>query len=475
MNQRRPFRVRLAMRMALLGVGTLTLTLAVVYGIARAEAARNLDDTLGTLARTEVVSSADRVGGGVHVHDSPGLEAGLASAGGVEKYTLVLDGSGRVVARTQNLEPPQLPALISVASAEPAERPRYVSLRIGRGDYRALVYEFQERPGSTFTGVVAVSEQPWRAMVARQLKAMAIVLGVGTLLVIAGSYFLAGRATRPLERLAAEVQEVTDATTGHRWSTSSLDQELVELVAGLNRMMTRLEAGGRSREAALAAQRRFVADASHELRNPLNNLRGGAEVALRRERPPEEYREVLKEMHTEAVRLGRVVDRLLILARADSGRLPLETAEVDLRQLASDAVAGSRRQAEQAGVAVVCEGSEVRIQGDPGLLRQVLDNLLDNAIRHAPTGSSVTVRVWEGDAVNLEVVDRGAGVPESQRPHIFDRFFRADPGSSPRGGSGLGLAISRAIAEAHGGTLALVDGDGPGATFRLTLPRVVSG
>jgi signal transduction histidine kinase len=295
-------------------------------------------------------------------------------------------------------------------------------------------------------------------------------------------------ATGSPHRLYAAVQPVGDQRAVVIVSLSSADLEtltgrlLATLVAGgallvaiggalawvlFNDLLDRLQR-------SIEALRRFTADASHELRAPLTLMRTDVEVALARERPAAEYTEVLGRVHGELDHLGHVVDRLLLLAQADTGRLvPLPVA-LDVADLVEEAAARWRGPAAARGVTIAVDApASGTMAADPHLLRRVLDNLLDNAVRHSPTGGRIDVGALRQDQHWLiDVADEGPGVPAVQRKRIFERFARLDPSRArSSGGAGLGLALSAAVARAHGGTLGLVNGDGPGARFRLRLPE----
>jgi signal transduction histidine kinase len=232
---------------------------------------------------------------------------------------------------------------------------------------------------------------------------------------------------------------------------------------------------------ALDQQRRFMADASHELRTPTAIIRTEAEVTLSRDRNTDDYRTSVVVMRDAARRLTRIVDDLFLLARTDSGHLVPRRDTLHLEEIVQDAVRGVRHLAEQQG-ATVRLGSivEAPIEGDADLLGRLILNLLDNAIKYSPNGGTVDVemRRISGSYV-IDVTDVGPGIPESVQGKIFERFFRAD---SARGreeanaisGAGLGLAIARRIAELHGGSL-MLETSRPGMTrFRATLPRGVT-
>jgi two-component system OmpR family sensor kinase len=215
--------------------------------------------------------------------------------------------------------------------------------------------------------------------------------------------------------------------------------------------------------------RRFVADASHELRTPLTSIRGYAELFRRgaAERP-EDLAKTMRRIEEEAGRMGVLVDDLLLLARLDQGR-PLEHLPVDLTRIAGDAVDDARAVAPQRPITYTPVGTVV-VAGDEVRLRQVLGNLLQNALRHTPPDTPVYVRVdHEGAEAIIEVRDEGPGIDAEGAAHAFERFWRSDP-ARPRGGTGLGLAIVAAIADAHGGRVTVDTAPGAGATFRVFLP-----
>lgn len=224
-------------------------------------------------------------------------------------------------------------------------------------------------------------------------------------------------------------------------------------------------------EAAFDQMRRFMSDAAHELKTPVAVLRTRAEVALQRPREREEYMEVLSGIASESSRLGGLVENMLLLARADAGEWPVQVQRLFLDDVLLDALSAARALGGGKGTAVdVGELQEAPVNGDPVLLRQLVMILLDNAVRHSPAGASVVAStVRDGPHVDLSVQDTGPGIPAAALPHVFDRFFRADPSRSGDG-AGLGLAIARWIAERHGARIDLVSGTGQGTTVRVRFP-----
>jgi two-component system OmpR family sensor kinase len=326
---------------------------------------------------------------------------------------------------------------------------------------------------------VALSGSPGQAIVVSrsvgelqdaQARTLASLLLVSSVLLIMGavlSYWLAGRALTPVRRIATTARSISERDLSRRVEVKVPPDELGELVDTFNSMLARLEAGFKS-------MGRFTADASHELRAPLALMRSELEGSLSRTRTKEEYRQALESIRGEVDHLSRLTDQLLILARADAGALVPAREQVDVTDFLHETGARWESVAEKSGVHIdVAAPASGSVDADPRLLRRVMDNLVDNAIRHSPQGSAVTMRaVVANGGWNVEVVDRGPGVPPDHRERLFSRFSRPDHArSQEEGGAGLGLALSAAIARAHGGSLDLVENGATGAVFRLHLPK----
>jgi two-component system OmpR family sensor kinase len=255
-----------------------------------------------------------------------------------------------------------------------------------------------------------------------------------------------------------------------RVETADPHTEVGRLGMALNEMLGHIERAFGERAESEQRLRRFVADASHELRTPLTSIRGYAELFRRGAADrPEDLAKTMRRIEEEASRMGVLVDDLLLLARLDQGR-PLERLPVDVTRITGDAVDDARAVDPQRPITYAPEG-DVIVAGDEVRLRQVLGNLLQNALRHTPPGTPVHVRVADDGAEALiEVRDEGPGMDTDGAARAFERFWRSDP-ARPRGGTGLGLAIVAAIADAHGGRVTLDTTPGAGATFRVWLPR----
>ena len=225
-------------------------------------------------------------------------------------------------------------------------------------------------------------------------------------------------------------------------------------------------------ERSIAYTRRFMADAAHELRTPIAVLRTKADVALQATRSPDEYADALRGMGHEATRLGRVVDDLLTLTRADAGERPVARERFFLDDVVIDAAVSVRTLAQAAGVTLeVDEFEETAVVGDAALVRELVVILLDNAVKFAPAGGSVRVRVQPQPQPTLTVDDTGCGIPAEQLPHVFERFYRGDPSRPREGGAGLGLSIAQWIASEHGARLSLASAPGQGVRATVVFPR----
>jgi heavy metal sensor kinase len=306
--------------------------------------------------------------------------------------------------------------------------------------------------------------------------ALAIVIPLALLVTAVGAWWVAGRALRPARLMAAEASRFSGDVSGQRLTIDRQD-ELGQLGTAFNGVVDRLET-------ALVVRRQFLADASHELRTPISISRTAAEVALSREgRAEGEYRDALEVIARQLTHLGRIVSDMLTLARSDATDWPIAPSDFYLDELVAEAVDAMDGLAAAGHVALHIETpAELRMRGDEGLLRQMVVNLVENAIRYTPAGGRVRVTVkTTHDEVAIAVEDTGHGIPEADRDRVFERFVRVSHAAHPgeealvnhAPGTGLGLAIARRIARAHGGDLRLVSTGPSGTHFAATLPRAV--
>jgi two-component system heavy metal sensor histidine kinase CusS len=348
-------------------------------------------------------------------------------------------------------------------AASPAFRD--VALDSG-GRWRVVSVQVQG-PTDVLTVQVARSLEPFDHE-SRELLLTFLLLGPLTLLVaVGGGYFLARRALAPVEQITSTANQITAERLHQRIEVPNADDELGGLADTLNRMIGRLEK-------SFAEMQRFTADAAHELRTPLAVIRNEAEVALRAQRTPEEYSRALENLLEEANRLGNVADQLLFLCRQDAGLLAPAREEVDFQQLLQEVVGNMQLVAQEKAVNLVLEDPPpCRLVSDSRQLRRVLYNLLDNAIKYTPASGQVRVNSnIDTNRLVVNVTDSGIGVAPEHVPHIFDRFYRADPARERDGsGAGLGLAICRSIILALGGGIEMQSMVGKGSKVCFHLPR----
>jgi heavy metal sensor kinase len=286
----------------------------------------------------------------------------------------------------------------------------------------------------------------------------------------AGGYWLSRRALSPVDALVRTAHDITGANLDSRLPKLSTGDELQRLSDTLNKMLDRIEG-------AFLRVTQFTADASHELRTPVSLIRTEAELALRRSRTETEYKESLRNILLEAERTTALIEQLLALARADSGREALHMESVNLGQTLRDIVEGWQQVAEIRDLqfsASVAEDSFV--MGDASALRRVADVLLDNAFKYTPSPGKVSLWLERKDeSAVMTVMDSGPGIAEEEQSRIFERFYRVDKARSrSQGGAGLGLAIARWIVTQHHGSITVESHPGHGSVFRVELPLIVA-
>ena len=301
----------------------------------------------------------------------------------------------------------------------------------------------------------------------RFLLIMAAVFPLSLVLAGGGGWILARRALRPVDRMTQIAQKISGEHLSQRLQESGNQDELDRLARTLNEMLDRLHG-------AIDQMRRFSADASHELQTPLTILRGEMEVALLKDRSPQEYQEVLMSGLEEIDRINNLVEGLLLLARADSGTLRLSKTVFDIQSFLETTISQVQPLADEKDLTIGLSGSEpVLIDGDTEHLRRLMLNLFSNAIKYSHRGGTITINYSRDSSSGIiEVSDTGIGIPEKEQQLIFNRFHRVSEHRSANAadGIGLGLSIALSIVEAHNGTLEVSSTPGSGTTFTARLP-----
>jgi heavy metal sensor kinase len=313
---------------------------------------------------------------------------------------------------------------------------------------------------------VGAPTTPIEAMLDRLLLLLGVGLPVVVLVAVGGGYFLVKRALTPVDQIGSKAELISQHNLSDRLPVTRTGDELERLSVSLNHMITRLDD-------AFQNSKRFVADASHELRTPLTILRGELENLVADTRLVPENRERIGSLLEEVERLSKIVERLFALSRLDAGEAQAEWVPLDLGQLAATTAEHMALLAEDKRISITCDPPPaVTVKGDRVRLKEVMVNLLDNAIKYTPEGGAVHLKVGttNGHAV-LDVVDTGIGIPAEAVSHVFDRFFRVDQVRSREDGcAGLGLSIVKSICNAHGGEVEVESVVGRGSRFRVKLP-----
>jgi heavy metal sensor kinase len=336
-----------------------------------------------------------------------------------------------------------------------------------RGSYRLLKTADSGRP---YFISVSESSEPLSDQLDTLQNVLELGAAVAMLVAGVGGWLFARRSLEPLAAMATTTQRITAENLDEHVPVHNPRNELGQLATSFNELLSRLST-------SFSQQRQFVTDASHELRTPLTVMRTAAQVVLQKpQRTESEYREALSSIEKQTQRLGRIVNDMFTLARSDSGAIVLQSAEMYLDEVLTEAAQT---------VSVLASRKEIRIEmpaqqeapyrGDEGLLRQMFINLLDNAVKYTHEGGLVSILLERLESEYIVIIsDTGIGIPTEAQPYVFDRFFRADKSRTQTmdgNGAGLGLSIARVIAEVHKGRLELQHSDGTGSIFSVSLPR----
>jgi heavy metal sensor kinase len=325
---------------------------------------------------------------------------------------------------------------------------------------------YQTPAGKHYLVEVGASLEPIESVLHRLVILLILMLGAMVIVATGGGYLLVRKALTPVDKISSSAEHITLHNLKDRLPIAKTGDELERLSISLNHMIARLDD-------ALQHNQRFVADASHELRTPLTIMRGELEAMVEGNYVASDVQPTAASILEEVERLARIVEGLFAISRLDSGEAHKELVQFDLAKLAISTAEQMCLLAEDKEITISSNApNEVVVEGDRARIKQVIVNLLDNAIKYTPTGGKIrlSVNARDGNAV-LEVEDTGIGIPAAARPHIFERFFRVDKARSRElGGAGLGLSIVKSICAAHGGQVDFQSTEGVGSRFKVELP-----
>jgi two-component system OmpR family sensor kinase len=459
-------RARLTLWYVSLLAAILTGVLVMTYVLlARAMYAR-VDDSLRVFIQIVGTSLANDIGEGQSIDDAARSTASeLASR---SYLVAIYDGNGRLLGeagREDDIVIP-LPPLDTIPSQNSPALTTIVEADDLDDRHRLALQHVTVPPGVDYVIVVGSSLEPTDEELESLRGILSYVVPLSLVIAGLGGWFLARRSLSPVVAMADRARQIGVGSLSARLPVANPRDELGKLASTFNELLSRLEA-------SVEQQRQFMADASHELRTPVTIARTAASVALQQPtRHESEYRETLDIIEQETVRLSRIVDDLFTLTRADAGTYRVRKAPIYLDELIEDVARATRVVAATRNVSIVAECIHpASYTGDEDLIRRLVSNVLDNAIRYSPEGGAVRVALdRSSDVYSISVTDQGPGIPVEAHARIFERFYRVDAARKRDGGAGLGLALARWIAHAHDGDIALATSSRLGSTFVITLP-----
>jgi two-component system OmpR family sensor kinase len=445
----------------------LVLVSALIYVLLARALEDRVDENLRVVLEIAATSLANDLGEGQDMTDAARSTASELSSS--DQMVAIFDGDGNLLAdsgREADL-PIGLPGMAAISDDEPV---LYTVSETDEADdrHRLAVRRL----------TVSAAKVRYIVMVGNSLDAtddelgdlreiLAWVVPVGLLIAGLGGWFLARKSLAPVVAMAEQARRIGVGGVDGRLPVANPRDELGRLAATFNELLDRLGA-------SMAQQRQFMADASHELRTPVATARTAAGVALQRpHRGEEEYRDSLEIIEQQTARLSRIVDDMFMLARADAGNFPIRKTPMYLDEVLDEVVRATRVLSRARQVEVRLKSEEgAAMTGDEEMIKRMIVNVLDNAVRHAPSGSAVEVQLTRAAGrYEMAITDTGPGIPDAAQPHIFERFYRADPARSRANdsGAGLGLALARWIARAHDGDVWLLRSSSQGTTFMMAV------
>jgi len=386
----------------------------------------------------------------------------------LDRLMEVLDPNGAVLFRNEKLNGlalggPPLPQEASVS--------HYASrMRIADGRHVLVVSHFHPVQGKRVLIRLAYSTEPLRRRLIELLVVLMLVLPLALIAAGFAGYRVAGKALNPLAAMADLTEQITATRLSSRVPVENPNDEFGHMARVLNGLLERLEE-------AFQKLQHFTSDVSHELRTPLASMRSVGEVGLQQSHSDAEYKDIIGSMLEEVGRLTSMIDTLMTIAHADSGSIQLKRTVFPLMELIEESVGVVDVLAEEKTQTIFVAGDRaLSVSADRGFLRMAVINLLDNAVKYSPVGSTIHILLelsTQQRYVKLAIADEGPGIPISEASRVFDRFYRLDGGRTrEQGGAGLGLAIAKWSVEAHGGEILLDSEPGKGSAFTIRLPAV---
>ena len=468
-------RTRLTLWYVSLLAAVLVAVIAVIYVLLSRALYQRIDDTLHAVIGIATTSLANDLAEGQTIDDAArSTAAELASR---QLLVAIYDGRGRLLGEAgreddivislppvEEISANGLAGLVTIVEADDLDDRHRLAIRRITGP-----------PGIDYIVVVGSSLEPTDEELGSLRSILAYVVPLALIVAGAGGWFLARQSLSPVVAMADRARQIGVENLSARLPVVNPRDELGRLAGVFNELLARLEG-------SVDQQRQLMADASHELRTPVTIVRTAAQVALQQpSRSEVEYRETLEIVEQEAIRLSRIVDDLFTLTRADAGSYPVHRLPMYLDELVEDVVRAARVVAGARGVSITSDAIHpAPFTGDEELIRRLIVNVIDNAIRYSPDGGTVRVALdLAGSAYAVSVTDQGPGIAPEAQARIFERFYRVDAarthGAVRDGGAGLGLALAQWIARAHDGRVTLATSSRMGSTFVITLPAPAAG
>ena len=381
------------------------------------------------------------------------------------KLVQIMDSSGRIGAKSSDIEAENFKASFGTLERAFAGEVVYETVENARPRLRLVTIPIMDNKKVTSIVQVGTSLEDFDDSMRRLLIILIIGIITSVSLTIGVGYLMAKKALKPVDKIRRAAVKISSRNLEEYIDIGARRDELGKLAETFNAMISRLRD-------AFQRINQFSIDVSHELKTPLTILKGGTEVALRKARDPEEYRALLASHLEEIDRMSRIIDDLLLLSKADTGKMQLNVSEIDLKDLILQVYVGMKISAEKKDVALIVDDlQDTRLKGDELKLRRMLWNIVENGIKYTNSGGRVEISSASDDGyVRINVRDTGVGIGEEDIKYVFDRFYRADRARKRESGTGLGLSISKWIAEAHRGAIEVESHPPSGSLFSIKLP-----